>query len=420
MKQQKLTSLYVYLMLSVFLFFTGFFGYTAIFSAKTAVFTLLSTVYIILYVIFGLGNKRLSFPETAALVYLLITVISALVSRHFPKTLIGVSRYEGAVTVALYVFIFILVSRSFKPSDRFVKFLAIVMIIESAVVLLQLSGVNVMGLYPTGENYYIAKEKYNGVFISTVGNADISSALFALMSPILSVLAVGYKKYRYLTVPSALLSLASLVLMNVSSGTVALTAVIAVMPVLLSRHRLKAIVITLVIALIILAAVYFLPISEGGVFFELKEIMRGNFDPDFGSGRIHIWSEVIKNTKPLLGTGPDTMYYENITPFVNEETSAVRRIDIAHNDYLNILFHQGIFALLAYLSLLGYILTVWLKNGKNNILATALGAGAFAYMVHTFFSYSACSSAVFFWMVMGMAVRVEKENLKIEKAAFGN
>ena len=58
-----------------------------------------------------------------------------------------------------------------------------------------------------------------------------------------------------------------------------------------------------------LAALYC--VDFGGVFHELHSIMHGEISTTFGSGRIHIWEQVLSAVPEhlLFGTGPDTMLY---------------------------------------------------------------------------------------------------------------
>lgn len=402
--KKTITRIYVYSVLILFLLFTGFSGYSNIFTSKCVAFTSLSLVYIIFYSVLGIPTKKLGFSEISALAYLGISALSAFASSHFPQTLIGISRYEGLLTIGIYVAVFLFVSESWSQDRYFPYVLSSVMLVESLIVIFQLLGFNVLWLYPNGENYYIALEKYNGAFISTIGNADIASAVFSLMTPILWGIFITNKKYRFITLISATASTVCLVFMSVSAGIVAMFALLLIIPTVLFPEKRKMLFALLPMVLIAVAvAVYFLPIEDGMVY-ELQALMRGNYDADFGSGRLHIWSEVVENVRPLLGTGPDTMLRENIEPFVKNINGkeVVRRIDIAHNDYLNILFHQGIFAFIAFLGILAPLFVAWLRNGRSNKTVTLLGAGAFAYSVQIFFSYSACSSAVFFWIILGI------------------
>ena len=112
----------------------------------------------------------------------------------------------------------------------------------------------------------------------------------------------------------------------------------------------------LTVALAMLAVVYFADL--GGMFHELHAILHGNAEGGFGSGRLHIWKSVLQRVPEhlLFGTGPDTMLYSDIEAFSRYDEvlggTIVARIDIAHNEYLNILYHQGILALASYLGAL--------------------------------------------------------------------
>lgn len=404
--------IYVYALFVLFLFFTGFKGYSNIFDSKCILFTVLGVLYLTFSCVLGISLRSLRLPEICALVYLGITALSALASPHFPETLLGVSRYEGLVTVGLYVAVFILLSQNWRADGCFPAVISAVMIAESLVVVFQRLGFNILWLYPKGTNYYIALEKYNGAFMSTVGNSDISSAFFSLMTPILWGFSLSFKKYRPLTLTAAVLSTVCLFALSVTAGTVAAVVTLAVLPIVLFPEK-RRLTVTVVFILIITALlmIYFLPLSEG-TLFELRSLMRGEYDPDFGSGRLHIWREVTEELRLPLGSGPDTMLREDIEPFVKtvDGRTVTRRVDVAHNDYLNILFHQGIFALAAYLGVLIPLLAGWYKNGRRNKTVALLGAGVLAYLVQVFFSYSACSSAAFFWAMLGILNAELKQN----------
>ena len=93
---------------------------------------------------------------------------------------------------------------------------------------------------------------------------------------------------------------------------------------------------------------------------EAHEILQGRAEDEFGSGRVFIWKNVWQAVKerPLFGGGPDTLSHRITAYFerYDEATNIMRRsgIDTAHNEYLNILANQGIFALLCWLAALGY------------------------------------------------------------------
>ncbi len=396
--EKRIAHIYVYLMLGFYLFFTGFEGYTNIFDSKYVVFVSLSAIYVIASAIFGI-RKKPGVAEWSAIAFLVLSAISAFASEHFPRTLVGATRSEGLLTIALYVLVFIFLSQNWETPRSFVPFLAIVMLVESAIVLLQLIDLNVMGLYPRGENYHIALEKYNGAFISTIGNADISSAFFSLMTPVLWGLGFEYKRHRILIFASAILSLLATLMMSVSAGVVALalTLLIALPFTLLPKK--KAVLLIVSLLTVLLLVLYLLPIGNG-TLFEIHSLLHGKADGDFGSGRLHIWKEVLKNLDNLaFGNGPDTMFYADLEPFtkITGGKTITRKIDIAHNDYLNVLFHQGLFALVAYLG----VFTSLFKK-RPSPLQRSVRLGIFAYAVQIFFSYSSCPSAIFFWIMLGI------------------
>ncbi len=403
LKHHTLTSIYVILMFSLYLFFTGFSGYTSVFTAKAFMFFILGGVYAVLYFIIAFPKGRLTLSEIFAIIYLVITAVSAFASEYFPTTLVGASRREGLLTIFMYVCVFILVSRSWKAPKNFELILSVLMALQSVVVLLQLCDLNVLWLFPKGEYYSLAIEKYNGEFISTIGNADVASAFFSLMTPIVILFALFLKKKRFVHIIAAVLSLSALILMDVDAGVASLAACALISPLLFVPNKRAAVIIVCSMLLLGLAVLYFVPF-ESGTLYEINQIMHGNIDPAFGSARIYIWQNVLEKLEWLLGTGPDTMLLAGIDPFVKffGETKVTMRIDIAHNDYLNILFHQGVFALAAYLAMLVTLLFKWFKMCRENIVVTVFGFGIISYLVHMFFSFSACSAAVFFWIIMGI------------------
>jgi len=80
----------------------------------------------------------------------------------------------------------------------------------------------------------------------------------------------------------------------------------------------------------------------------------------------------------------------------------VAEIDTAHNEYLNILFHQGIFALLAYLAALGIAAAKWIKHGNTAPAAAACGASVLCYCIQAFFGISMFLTAPFYWITLGL------------------
>ena len=151
---------------------------------------------------------------------------------------------------------------------------------------------------------------------------------------------------------------------------------------------------------------------DSGLLHEIHELLHGRVSDTFGSGRIYIWKSVLERipSQLWLGSGPDTMMLAEIEPFTRFDerlnTAIVAQIDVAHNDYLNILYHQGIFAMLAYMAALVDAAGKWLRNSEKSGVVAALGGAALCYYIQAFFGFSFCGSTIYFWVILGLLVSV--------------
>lgn len=423
--QQKITSIYIGSLLTAFLFFSGFQGYIGITQPKFRAFCVLTALYILctaaaaLYRVFT-GRaaplraclRRSTWAQRAAAAYLAATWISALCSPHWPRTLIGVSRYEGALTITLYGIVFLLVSLYGRPAPALLWLLAGALTLFSTLCLLQMAGLDPLRLYPPGYSYLDAGKAYSGAYLGTLGNADLVAAFYSLAIPILlySLLRAPGRR-RYLLLLPLGLSLWAAVAMGVSAGYLGIGAgcVLAFPAAGLTDKKLRARggAVLAAGAALCLAVVYFCDIGTG-MLHEAHQLLHGNLDSGFGSGRIHIWQEVLRALPayPLLGAGPDTMLLQELTPFTRFDPALggtiIGRIDVAHNEYLNILYHQGPLALAAYLLLLASLFRRWLRAAPKSAAAAALGAGAAGYCVQALFGFSMCITAPYFWAALGL------------------
>ncbi len=81
-------------------------------------------------------------------------------------------------------------------------------------------------------------------------------------------------------------------------------------------------------------------------------------------------------------------------------------IDAAHNEYLNILFHQGLPALLVYLAALTAVAVRFLRQARCSTAAAVLGAGVLCYLIEAQFGISQPITSPFFWLCLGLLTRV--------------
>lgn len=115
-----------------------------------------------------------------------------------------------------------------------------------------------------------------------------------------------------------------------------------------------------------------------------------------GSSRIYIWKESIKLLPGhwAFGLGPDNLMYEDI------HTSNGALADKTHNIYLEIAVTMGIFALLAYLCFLLYVLSL-LKYKNNAFLYFSM---IFTYLLQGFFNIDVLPVLPLFWIVLGLSI----------------
>lgn len=182
-------------MSSLFLLYPGTQGFGEIAQAKYQMFLLLCGGYTALMLLLLAESalvsgkkcrnlkavlKETNWTQRFLALYLLFTWLSALLSPYFPETVIGVSRYEGALTISIYVVCFFLV-RAYGRIDR-----VLITVFGAAVTLFdllciaQLYGGNPFTLYPVGYGYADAGVAYSGAYLGTIGNVDLVAAFSAL------------------------------------------------------------------------------------------------------------------------------------------------------------------------------------------------------------------------------------------------
>ncbi len=423
----KLSYVFIVLMLTVFLFWFNSSGYGGITEAKLTMFNTICGGYVILTLILipaSLATEVVSKQELKAyirestwvqrllLIFLLLTVVSALLSPYRSETWVGTSRYEGVRSIALYVCTAVFLSSFGRVKPWMAYLLGASVLGFSVISIVQLYGGNPFGLYPGNLNYFGAGVDYSGAYLGTIGNTDLVAGFLCVATTLLWVSVVRMKdKWRFtLLIPTAA-ALFVLLKMSVMAGLVgvfggAVLSLPIVLPVSAKARKIIAIAI-LVVFVLTLVFLYVADIG-GGMLHEAHELLHGNVSDTFGSGRIHIWKSVLEKIPDNLwfGTGPDTMSHAQLEAFTRYDpdkgVELVAEIDTAHNEYLNILFHQGTFALLAYLAALGIAAVKWIKRGNAAPAAAACGAAVLCYCIQAFFGISMFLTAPFYWMTLGL------------------
>ena len=131
---------------------------------------------------------------------------------------------------------------------------------------------------------------------------------------------------------------------------------------------------------------------------EVNEILKNGIDDSTGNNRIYVWKESLKFLPKyyLTGIGIDNFYYINesaaICKFDEKEYEC---FDKAHNEYIQILMTEGIFAFIIYLGLIYYVF----KNGQGEFKLVFL-----SYLIQAFFNISVITVAPVFYMIMGFLI----------------
>ena len=186
--QETATDLYLITLLGIFPLFPGFQGYANITFSKFLFFVSVTGLWLAsLAALQWRDRARFGRPtaaQWAALGFLLAVALSWLCSPWRGVSLLAEGRYDGAVTLAACVLCFLGVSRCTVPKPCHVAALAVGTGLCCLVGLLQILGLDLLGLFPGDLNYYDSGLRYSGVYLGTIGNTNILDAVLALTLPL--------------------------------------------------------------------------------------------------------------------------------------------------------------------------------------------------------------------------------------------
>lgn len=420
--REAASSAYVYLLLTAYILCPPPAGYGAIAEFKYALFMTLTLCYaaamLLSLFLARQAPGKLRREELLALFYLGFTALSALFSPWREHALVGTDRRDGLFTVLAYTAVFFLLARHFRPKREHLYAFAASVTAYCAVVILQMCGKNPFGMYPRGMTYFDANLRYSGVYIGTLGNADIAAAVLCMAPPAFFTAAVFRRKSPFellLLVPAAL-CLAVLIETGCAGGSCAAVAATALaIPAACRGRRAKKISAAALLLAAALFIVWLILYSgrEWGVFYQASELLHGRAEESFGSGRIYIWKRVLEiiPQRLLFGGGPDTLPLRGIEPYVwlrADGTVISSAVTAAHSEYLNILVNCGVFALSAYLALLVSAAARWYEN-RGGAARTVCGAACCAYLAQAFFGVSMCLNAPFLWIALACVCSSKEE-----------
>lgn len=408
----RLSRLYAAALITLYALFLPLGGYARMMEGKYHLFLFLSLGYVLAMTLAGAwrGIRFRAGVSLAALAYLALTALGALLSPYSSAVLLGGTRRDGLLTVALYVACFLLLARYLRPSPWLLYAAAESAVACDLLVLFQLAGKNPFWLYPSGLNYYDGDVAYAGFYAGTAGNIDFTALLLALCAAAM-LAALVRRRSVGLLLPLAL-TLWTLLRLQVAAALVGLAAAAVLsLPLLFPRHRraMWSLIALLGAAGLLFAWTYS---GDSQTLTELHLLLHGEWDGSFGSGRLAIWRALVPliAERPLLGGGCGTLYLRDLEPFYLYHNGTVLHAAItsAHNEYLGILVDQGALALAAFLVLLALVLRSTLRNAHSDHTAI-VGTALICYLVMAFFTVSTCITSSYLWLLLALLAREARQ-----------
>ena len=460
--------LYLFALGTAFLLAAPFFasggGYGCITGFKAAVYVVLTGAFLLIS-LFDLPRSKGFFRSPArllALGYLFFCLLSAVFSPWQRTAFLGGSRGEGFLHITFYVLSFLLLSvRSFPRRGLLCAFAA-ALGLQGALCLLQLAGVNALGLYPPSLGWADAGLRYPGAYLGTLGNAGQTGAVLAAGASLCCLRILEKGGRRFLLLPFAALGAFLLSEMDVTGPMLALGAVLLLALPLYGKTSgslcrwggLMALVLALLgwkilgcgpaLGLTLLAGACFLMerrlpagrdcsllsrillgalcllafllvFTYRGWYAPLREaaaLLHGETAEEMGSGRVYIWHQVVKALPQRfwLGSGPDTLGLRGLAPYAAFDPALGREvtlsIDAAHCEYLQTLVCCGPGAALCHLGL-----AFCAARGFFRLSGTrrACAGAALCYAVQALFGISMCAAAPVFWVLLALSVNKYEE-----------
>ena len=259
---QRLSSIYVALLISVFVLAFPPNGYMGMDEFRYGLFLLICGGYSVAVIVIraqlaltgihpirkpakhsgrlGLLSKAAGEAPIAAkliLLFMLFTVLSAALS-DYPRTFIGAFRKEGVLTIAIYALSCIFLSKLFRPGKWMLFLLGASTVAFCIIPFIQLTGANPFSLYPAGYNYYDAGVYYPGRYLGAIGNVGLVAAFLSIAIGLfaMAIIKLDFKERWLLAIP-LFLAVFLMFAMAVDAGIAALAAGLTIMlPVAVTNH----------------------------------------------------------------------------------------------------------------------------------------------------------------------------------------
>lgn len=344
-------------------------------------------------------------------IYFILLAASVYAAENKVFAIIGVpGRWEGLVTITLYMFLFITARLYLVPDEGLFKIILVTAIIVSIYGILQ-----TMNFDPFPRD--VLRENWSKRAFSTMGNPNFLGSYIVLIIPTSIYFYIINKNITGLTAYAILFyCLLSTGTRGAWLGTIASIMAFAAIHYMYFRYskgEFTRYIILLVITILLLALYNFN--TEGAFIDRFLSIARdanefltkGDRADYSGANRGFIWKRVAELIKkrPLTGYGIENLgeaFKKYYTKDMIELWNEVRYLDKAHNEYLHIAVTSGIPSLLVYLTFISQIILKGLFRLKNCKTALLILSSVIGYMTAAFFNISVVSVAYVYWIFLGL------------------
>ena len=356
----------------------------------------------------GSGNDASpAFASAALLLWLGLALISGLASPFGSDVWLGQGRGGGLPALLLYAALLFACQAWAQPGKAELWAAAAALLLLEIIALLQLNGGNPLGLYPNGWGYADHGLRYQGRFLSTLGNTGQLGAWFCLTVPaLLAALCLEKGKARWLLLIPALAAVYLMLQAEMEGALLGLIMGLLLLgPWLLAKSRRQRRRLLLLLAALLILTLVFVYQYQGpaaGSLYQASQLLHGQAEDSFGSRRIGIWRAALARIRqrPWLGFGPDCFDRAYAALF---QTDGMR-VDAAHNEYLNMAVCLGLPAALAYMAALLRTILALVKGAAKNQRLLIFAAALLCYALQDFFNFSTPIAAPVFWAVWGMSL----------------
>lgn len=369
----------------------------------------LGALYILGAIGLILGARYMMKPfyleKKIALIFLLTVLIVSILSPVSKMAFIGSdSRGEGFIIFAIYVILFLLATKYLKINNLGINIIFISASIISIYGIFQFYGIDPIQQFIFGS----VQSGYGA--ISTIGNRNFLSNYICIFLFISSSMYIFKKEKKYFFF--AIIQFAGLLCAMTRGGWLAFLVIslIGLIFIIKRKDCLKRALIIFITFTIIFAGLNLTSNSAilGRTDKQIIISEEGELQDSIADRALILrisWKAFIDS--PFKGYGPDTLRTRIIEDYPNETIEYMLKrssyIDKAHNEYLEYAVSCGIFTLISYLVLIGFIIKGLIK-GIGNDLNKVLLLTLIGYLVQAFFNISTVAVAPLYWIFLGYCV----------------